>query len=99
MCGTVPKLMEDSQFEQCHKGPKGMKGKKGMKMQEGGKGSSEEEGPRGMNKMRRGGDEAGEARPDSVNGEGQMEAGPRSGKRGGKKSRTQREAHKNSNFQ
>jgi hypothetical protein len=93
MCGSVPKLMDDAQFKKCHKGPKGMGGKKGMKMREGGKSSSEEEGPRGMN-MRRGGDEAGEARPDSVNGEG---AASRGGKRGGKKSRQQRDANKYGN--
>lgn len=47
MCGTVPKLIDEKQFEQCHKGGKG----KNMREQ-GGAGSSEEEGAAGNKRQK-----------------------------------------------
>jgi hypothetical protein len=93
MCSNMPKLMDGKQFEQC------MKGMKGKKMRgHGGAGSSEEQG----GGRARGGDDRDGDRPESdvASGDGQLEAltAPRSGKRGGKMSRSKREPHRGTSW-
>jgi hypothetical protein len=94
MCGTMPKLIERQQFEQCMKGMKGMKGKKGKKMrdhQEGGPGSSEEQGAGAAGSSRGNNQDGNGPESDVAPGDGQLEAMKDGSRSGNKHSRNKRE--------